>query len=66
MKDQAQHPPGATGKRRRATQWRLTDEDRAAIRAAVAQMPPLTDAEVDALCEIIMAARKRRQRHADR
>lgn len=52
---------GTASERRRVVQWRLTDEDRAAICAAVAALPPLTDEQVDALCEIIIAARKRRQ-----
>jgi hypothetical protein len=59
------HHPSETASKRRATQWQLTDEDRAAIRAAVTALPPLTDEQVEALCEIIIAARKRRQRHAD-
>jgi len=37
-------------------------EDRAAIRAAVAALPPLTDEQADALCDVIIAARKRWQR----
>jgi hypothetical protein len=51
----------AVGKKRRAPRWKLTDEDRAAIHAAVAALPPLTDEQIDALCEVIIAARKRRQ-----
>ena len=50
--------PDAAGKPRRAPPWTLTDEDRAAIRAAVAALPPLTDE----LCDVIIAARKRWQR----
>lgn len=57
-----QRPPDAVGKKRRSPHWKLTDEDRAAIRAAVAALPALTDEQIDALCEIIIAARKRRQR----
>jgi hypothetical protein len=55
-------PPDTTGKNRHATPWTLTDEDRAAIHAAVAALPPLTDEQIDALCEVMIAARKRRQR----
>jgi hypothetical protein len=65
MTGRPKHPVGTTGKRRRAPQWRLTDEDRAAIRAAVAALPPLTDEQIDSLCEIIAAARKRRQRSTE-
>ena len=54
--------PDTEGKPRRAPPWTLTDEDRAAIRAAVAALPPLTDEQVDALCDVIIAARKRWQR----
>ena len=64
MTDRRQRPPDTASKHRRAPQWKLTEEDRAAIRAAVAALPPLTDDQVDALCEIIIAARKRRQHHA--
>ena len=64
MTDRRQRSLDTAGKHCRAAPWKLTDEDRTAIRAAVADLPPLTDEEVDALCEIIMAARKRRQRHA--
>jgi len=49
----------------RATQWKLTDEDRAAIRATVVELPPLNDDQIDALCEIIIAARKRRQHQTE-
>jgi hypothetical protein len=66
MTDRRRHPPDTTGKKRHATPWTLTDEDRTAIRAAVAEMAPLTDEEVDALCEIITAARKRRDRRGIR
>jgi hypothetical protein len=54
--------PDTAGKPRRAAPWTLTDQDRAAIRAAVAALPPLTDEQVDALCDVIIAARKRWQR----
>jgi hypothetical protein len=53
---------GTAGKPRGAPSWTLTDEDRTAIHAAVAALPPLTDEQVDALCDIIIAARKRWQR----
>jgi hypothetical protein len=62
MTTRPQRTAGAAGKKRRALQWTLTDEDRAAIHAAVAALPPLTDEQIDALCEVIIAARKRRQR----
>jgi len=65
MTEQCQRPSGTTGKVRRTTPWKLTDEDCAAIRAAVAALPPLTDEQIDALCEIIIAARKRRQRQTE-
>ena len=38
----------------------LTDTDKAAIRAAVLALPPLTDDQVDGLCEVIINARTRR------
>jgi hypothetical protein len=62
MTGRRQHPPDTTGKNRHVTPWTLTDEDRTTIRAAVSALPPLTDEQIDALCEIIIAARKRRQR----
>ena len=62
MTDQREHPPETAAKDRSAAPWKLTDDERAAIRAAVAALPPLTDEQVDALCEIIIAARNRRQR----
>jgi hypothetical protein len=65
MTDRPKRPPDTAAEHRRATQWKLTEEDRAAIRAAVAKLPPLTDEQVDALCEIIIAARKRRERQAN-
>jgi hypothetical protein len=62
MTDRPRRSPDRASKHRPVTQWNLTEEDRAAIRAAVAKLPPLTDHEVDALCEIIIAARKQRER----
>ena len=35
----------------------LSDEEREAIRAAVLELPPLTDEQIDALCEVIANAR---------
>jgi hypothetical protein len=48
---------GAAKKARRTRRepGELTDQDRAAIRAAVLALPPLTDEQVDALCETIVA-----------
>jgi hypothetical protein len=65
MTNRPKRLPGTMGKNRHATPWTLNDEDRAAIRAAVAALPPLTDEQIDALCEIIIAARKRRKLQAD-
>jgi hypothetical protein len=57
-----QRPLDVVHKKSPAPRWKLTHEDRVAIHAAVAALPPLTDEQIDALCEIIIAARKRRQR----
>jgi hypothetical protein len=65
MVHRSQRPQDITNKRCHTTQWSLTDEERAAIRADVAALPPLTDEEIDALCDIIIAARKRRQRRTE-
>jgi hypothetical protein len=40
----------------------LTQSERNAIRAAVATLPPLTDEQIDALCEMINNQRVRRRR----
>ena len=40
----------------------LTDEDRAAIRAEVLALPPLTDEQVDALADAMVEARLSRLR----
>lgn len=37
----------------------LTNNERAAIHAAVDALPPLTDDQVDGLCEVILNARHR-------
>lgn len=65
MTGRPERPPDTANKHRRSPQWPLTDEDRKAIRAAVAALPPLTDEQIDALCEIIIAARKRRQHQTE-
>src|SRR5262249_8815915 len=38
----------------------LTEADREAIRAATAALPPLTDQQIDALCDVIHNARRNR------
>ncbi len=40
----------------------LTATERDAIRAAVAALPPLTDEQIDALCEVINNQRARHRR----
>jgi hypothetical protein len=40
----------------------LTPTERDAIRAAVAALPPLTDEQIDALCEVINNQRAQRRR----
>jgi hypothetical protein len=40
----------------------LTDAERQAINDAVAALPPLTDQQLDALTEVIIASRERRRR----
>jgi hypothetical protein len=37
----------------------LSDKEREAIRAAVLALPPLTDEQIDGLCEVIVTARER-------
>jgi len=39
----------------------LTEQQREHIRQAVLALPPLTDEQIDALCEVITNARIRRQ-----
>jgi hypothetical protein len=39
----------------------LTDAEREAIHAAIDALPPLTDEQIDALAEVIIAARERRR-----
>lgn len=41
----------------------LTRAQRDAIRAAVAALPPLTDEQIDGLCEVINNYRARRRRN---
>ena len=41
----------------------LSEQQRAAIRAQVRALPPLTDGQVDGLCETILNARARWQQH---
>jgi hypothetical protein len=42
----------------------LSDAERAAIRAAVAAMPPLTGAQTDAIVTLLTVLRERRHRPA--
>jgi len=39
----------------------LTDAEREAIHAAIDALPPMTDEQIDALAEVIIAARERRR-----
>lgn len=41
----------------------LTDAEREAIHAAIDALPPMTDEQIEAIAEVIIAARERR-RHA--
>jgi hypothetical protein len=66
MMDRLKRSSGPASTNRGAPQWTLSDEDRAVIRAGVAALPPPTDEQVDALCEIIIAARKRPERKPNR
>jgi hypothetical protein len=43
----------------------LSEAEREAIRAAIRELPPLTDEQIGALCETIRAARKRWNREDD-
>ena len=40
----------------------LTDAEREAIHAAVDALPPMTDEQIEAIAEVIIAARERRRR----
>ena len=54
---------------RRARGWlppELTEADRAAITAEILARPPLTDDQIDALCDLILAARARWRDRAHR
>ena len=55
----AQHDAGRPQPRRPA----LTDAEREAIHAAIDALPPMTDEQIEAIAEVIIAARERR-RHA--
>ena len=48
---------------RRSRPGVLSEQERAAIRAQVRALPPLTDGQVDGLCEAILNARARWQQH---
>jgi len=39
----------------------LTDADREAIHAAIDALPPMTDEQIEAIAEVIIAARERRR-----
>jgi hypothetical protein len=41
----------------------LSEEDRAAIRAAMAALEPMSDEQITGVCEVIIAARQRWHRH---
>jgi hypothetical protein len=41
----------------------LTDQDRAAIRAAVLALPPLTEEQIKEICEVIVNFRQRHPTH---
>ena len=47
--------------RRRPRPSALTDTEREAIHAAVDALPPMTDEQIDAIAEVIIAARERRR-----
>ena len=47
---------------RNTRRWELTDEIRDAIHAAVDALPPMTDEQIDALADVIIAARERQRR----
>ena len=53
----AQRNPGPPRPRRPA----LTDADREAIHAAIDALPPMTDEQIEAIAEVIIAARERRR-----
>jgi hypothetical protein len=52
----------ATTARNRPAGGVLTEADKATIRAAVLALPPLTDEQIDGICEVITVARHRWQR----
>jgi hypothetical protein len=47
--------------RRRPRPSTLTDTEREAIHAAVDALPPMTDEQIEAIAEVIIAARERRR-----
>ena len=47
--------------RRRPRPSALTDTEREAIHAAVDALPPMTDEQIEAIAEVIIAARERRR-----
>jgi hypothetical protein len=70
-------PPGPDASKPRCAPWTLTGEDRAsrprprraeltdadreAIHAAIDALPPMTDEQIEAIAEVIIAARERRR-----
>jgi hypothetical protein len=44
----------------------LSEQQRAAIRAAIAALPPMTNDQVDSVCEVIVTARERWRREDHR
>lgn len=53
-------PPGSQPPNSR--DWELTDETRDAIHTAISALPPMTDEQIDAIADVIIAARERRRR----
>jgi hypothetical protein len=55
-----------TGQTTRPRTGTLSEHDRQAIRAAVAALPPLTDDQIEHLCEVINNLRVRHRQHKSR
>jgi hypothetical protein len=55
-----------TRNRRRSSRGVLSSADRAKIRAAIRALPPLSEDEVDALCETIRVTRARWEREDEK
>jgi hypothetical protein len=60
------NPRRKTRKSPRRSRSVVSAADRAKVRAAISALPPLSESEVDALCEVIRVTRARWEREDER